>query len=531
MSTSNQLRVMAALPIVIGWGAQTVGKAPLKNAVLATSVAFAALHYFTETNFRVFGMAQKFRGVHTLARVATVTWTSGYLLLELSKRVSFLPISALTVVYSPRTSVVASWVGMIGGFYLAGKVIEYINILQLRNQGMQRLDELAKDDEKLKNALKDVKVELQRGNDELMDQWLLVLEIVMDAALMVFSDAKFSFAAQLVANLYTLKQITQRSWLLLSRSFWQESHNEMIKFEYQPIFFRDYSKPKDECSICLDVPEKRYYFCDNHSYDQVCLTALFIKEMAKFRVVNKMTRVSHTEYGKEERATYNVYAREDEKPKCPECRGIPSQNRLYVRVYDLKREEYCWGDVTWLNYQPEQKIQVKLTDSSAVDGVSYVRGTLQDGSSVFLQGDASMVGKIQEVKIVNVWVKKGFISLQCQSEEYDNKKLLRLQGLVALDPAQQHLLSEYNRVKEVINSENWRIEDLVGNDCWVMDGEQYDDVASAPAVVERLDDIAKLIDPKILKPLVAEQFHLEISSTYLDLMNEKNHWQHPGEWY
>ena len=528
MSTLDQMRVLAAMPIVMGWGAQTVGKAPIKNGVVASSLAFAALHYLTETNFRVFQMAQKLRGVHTLARVATLTWSSGYLLLELSKRVSFLPITAVTVVYSPRTSVVASWVGMIGGFYLAGKVVEYIN--QYSNQGKERLDELAQNDEELKSALKTVKVEWQRGNDELMDQWLLVLEIVVGTALVVFSDAKLTFAAQLAANLYTLKQITQRSWLLLSREFWQESHSNIrIKFGYQPIFFRDYSKkPTDECSICLEVPEKRYYFCDNHSYDQVCLTSLFIKEMAKFRIVNQMLRMSHIENGREVGATYNVYAREDEKPKCPECRQIPSQNRLYVRVWDKTRREYCWGDVTWLNYQPQQKVKVNLTESEFIDDVQYVSGRLQDGSDVYLEGDQSMVEQTCEVKILSVGVNNGRMVLKCQSDVYENKKMLRLQGLVALDPAQQHLLNEYNRVKKL--SERWIIEELVGNDCWVMDGDDYDDVASAPAVVQRLEEIATLINPEILKPLVAQEFHHEINSTYFDLMDLKNHWQHPENW-
>lgn len=99
-----------------------------------------------------------------------------------------------------------------------------------------------------------------------------------------------------------------------------------------------------------------------------------------------------------------------------------------------------------------------------------------------------------------------------------------------LDPTKQHLLDEYILVKRVTYFSEWTIENLVGDKCWVMDGKNYDDVARAPAVVEKLAAIANLIDPKILKLLVDQQFHHEINSTYFDLMNQKNHWEHPENW-
>ena len=41
----EKYEVYVRLPLICGWGAQAFGRLPLKNAVLITSIADAALHY------------------------------------------------------------------------------------------------------------------------------------------------------------------------------------------------------------------------------------------------------------------------------------------------------------------------------------------------------------------------------------------------------------------------------------------------------------------------------------------------------
>lgn len=388
--------------------AESIGKVSLQKPVLITSVAIAALHYFTENNFRVFRNAQKIEVVFTYIRLCSLSWSIDYLDIQLLKNGFSRPFMD----YSMKSVILS--IGVILGNIIAFVIVMYLNNSRSGKE-MVAIEKLGENDPQLKNSLEGVKVEWDRGFDEIINEWFLVKLIAVNISLIIFAHSKLPFLIQAIANTCTLLQISRRNWLHITKEFVHPSHNKKIQLTYEPIFFRDYSKsPEESCAVCLDVPTRRYYFCENHSYDQACLTALFIKEMDKFRIVNQMIRMSHTENGREVKATYNVYAREDEKPKCPECRQIPLQNRLYVRVWDEKRMEFCWGNVTWLNYQPEQKVQVKLIDSFEVEGVSYLTGTLQDGSHVHLRGNTSMLHKTYEVTILSVGVVNGLISLNCQ---------------------------------------------------------------------------------------------------------------------
>ncbi len=577
----EKYEVYVRLPLICGWGAQAFGRLPLKNAVLITSIADAALHYFTENNMRVFQAAKQFGAVLLCTRVVILCWTSGYLLVELSKRVSFLPITAASVLNTSAKYLAVNWIGTIGAAALAGKMVSYINAKHQHNQNMA-LQKLGESDPDLKTALQTVKIEYQKSFNEAADQWLLVMQIAVGVALVAISESKAIFAAQLASNLYTLAQITKHNWLQIKKEFAQDSYNTKGLFTYQPLLFRDNSKPSDEtCSICLDVPTRRFYFCKTHSYDLSCLLSLFIKEMDKFRIVNAPVRVSHSKSGSEIGATYEVYAIEDDKPKCPECRNAPSQNELMVKIWDNGRQKYCNTKITWLNYQPGQKITVKIQGSSN-ENVDYVYGTLSDKSYVYLKGDQSMIETTLEVTVISTGVVDDDLSLNCKSEAYERKIEIYNRELTAIDPGNQDQLNEYNRVKRLLLND-FTIDELVGDGFqWVVTGEEqyinvdevrplvsadrleefdeisdesideikdmidpaklnefqnsiksrpiFDDEHSAPAVIAKINEIAALINPERIKPLVQAEFHDQIDQIYSRLMTKRAYWSNPATW-
>lgn len=189
-----RVQLISTLPLFWGLGLQKAAQLPLKNSIVITSLADAALHYFTEKDLRVLQAEKQAQLPLILARFSMLSWNTGYLLLQLSKRVSFLPLTFESIIMAPRLLVLLSFGGIVGGAFITGSVVAILNDRQkaIQNNNVPKL--------------------WQRSQQECVDQWLIVSQIVISVALTLFSDSKLQFGAVLASNVYTLYQITNRNW-------------------------------------------------------------------------------------------------------------------------------------------------------------------------------------------------------------------------------------------------------------------------------------------------------------------------------
>lgn len=253
-------------------------------------------------------------------------------------------------------------------------------------------------------------VVLQRGKSrtDKFVQSTLVSQILINVALVFFSESKLLFAALATLNLYTLYHITNRDWLQIVRE------TPRFRFTYEAaLFLDDDSKSaSDKCSICYEIHSRRYYFCKNHSYDAECLTSRFIEATDHFRIVNRVTRMPIDKNG----ILYDLYVPEFVQPTCPDCRTIPSQNNLSISVWDPQTRHWCDSQVTWIKYLPDQKLNVEITNFARSSIAFYAETVLHDGTHVLFQTKPfhHTVGESIDVTINHVGVVNRILTLTCR---------------------------------------------------------------------------------------------------------------------
>ena len=193
-----------------------------------------------------------------------------------------------------------------------------------------------------------------------------------------------------------------------------------------------------------------------------------------------------------------------------------------------------------------------------------------------------MIETTLEVTVISTGVVDDDLSLNCKSEAYERKIEIYNRELTAIDPGNQDQLNEYNRVKRLLLND-FTIDELVGDGFqWVVTGEEqyinvdevrplvsadrleefdeisdesideikdmidpaklnefqnsiksrpiFDDEHSAPAVIAKINEIAALINPERIKPLVQAEFHDQIDQIYSRLMTKRAYWSNPATW-
>lgn len=342
-------RAQFRLPLFFAVAMQTAGALLFKTPILTlAAIVDAAIHYKTEKSITAFNhyFSKKkmsylpsftLNEIANVIRLATLAWSTGYLMHELSKQGK---IPAFTFRQAYQASFIIAL--MSWGIPMAGVSLLTLFIRQLNKVRAvpEKIEAMANKDEILKEVLKKVSVEWNKPRGEQLAQITTLLESVVNCALMVFTDKKPLFATLAVLNLYTLAQMTKRDWLCITRDV------EDFRYILEPIFFRDISQTdspgSDDCSICLEKPSHRYFFCERHSYDQACLVSLFVKATENFKVEGIWTR-----HEANRDVTYSGSASESIIPKCPLCR-LPTRASLTIQVCDKIRKIWCSSSVTWI---------------------------------------------------------------------------------------------------------------------------------------------------------------------------------------
>lgn len=228
--------------------------------------------------------------------------------------------------------------------------ISSIAIVRLFNKLFKPKDEIITNEEIKNNIIS--KLNWERPFSDKEKQFSYVVRSVINIALFCISAYNPIFAISAAVEIYSLAKLTQRKWIHLHAKKEEEIGSvgrqvmaDKIKCDYYFLLqqTKKHSANEDgECSICLDNSPD-VYFCENHIYHRDCiLQHIDTKMKTIFNSIDWKTRsvqeIRHYSGSNYTHSTYRAIWKADMSkttiPSCPNCRGIPEQNKLKVLVKD-----------------------------------------------------------------------------------------------------------------------------------------------------------------------------------------------------
>ncbi len=199
-----------------------------------------------------------------------------------------------------------------------------------------------------------VKIEFDYPKYQKLQQCLYVSDIMVNVALAYFSvQSKILGMVNIASLSYSFYQSSYKRWICLTHSFKQPNiegaiggialSNLITKIKAEYYFPVIRNNEKKNCTICIEgeeanEPTPEMHFCRNHVFHINCISRHI--QRCSGNLINDLDiegRTIHIRNGLKSRIEYEASIPQTNLPNCPNCRGNPVSQELYLELTESNR--------------------------------------------------------------------------------------------------------------------------------------------------------------------------------------------------
>lgn len=246
-----------------------------------------------------------------------------------------------------------------------------------------------------------------RSANQQIGKALQVAKLALDIALACFVKNKFALALSVAMTGYSLWKNMQLKWMTFTRSFPippRLDHDVgVLKPTYHMFVFpASAAQTAEPCAVCADATAAKVGFCASDAFCEGCLANITHYKSHLFANVENLTKVTtdHTRNGVHTHYTYSYHGsiEPENLPECSECRDVPWQNELSMKVFDRSLDE---SGNQW--YTAKMVINRPPVDRQYLFERFYAVYNAAQATLVYLQTYPELAGaiyKIQKIMLV-----------------------------------------------------------------------------------------------------------------------------------
>lgn len=190
-------------------------------------------------------------------------------------------------------------------------------------------------------ALNQNEVTLVHTGQEVMQRYVCAARMISSVVLGLLSLQPLLIVGCNVASLgYSLWKVSQVRWLQMDRDIpIQAALVDGVASRYLLPLIPDRREEREECPMCLDETDPKFYFCPDKSYHIKCLVPLYTQHPVPLLEGWQFRRRVGSDRDGRPFVMYPSSIPSRNLPSCPDCRREPViGHQLYLTVRDTQIE-------------------------------------------------------------------------------------------------------------------------------------------------------------------------------------------------